>query len=116
MKLSLGKKVAGLAVAGTVLAGAGTMAWADNTGERIGGTPRRARRQAPARPKSAKAAAKASGKGLALLTSGRPRRRGGQGQGHAPQPRPGRRSPSIGARRVTWPPITSPWPVPTASR
>jgi hypothetical protein len=65
MKLSFGTKVAGLALAGTVLAGAGTMAWADNTGGAAASSGAAAS-PAPAAA-SAQAAAKASGRGLALL-------------------------------------------------
>ena len=69
MKLSFGTKVAGLALAGTVLAGAGTMAWADNTGG-AGASSGAAATSAPAATSAkatATAAAQASGRGLALL-------------------------------------------------
>lgn len=61
MKLSFGKKIAGLAVAGVVMAGAGTMAWADSNGSPAA-TPTT---KAPAA--AAKATDKAAGKGLAIL-------------------------------------------------
>jgi hypothetical protein len=59
MKLSFGKKIAGLAVVGAVLAGAGTVAWADtNSGAST----------ATAAPVAATAApAKAGRRGLAIL-------------------------------------------------
>ncbi|MDQ1393957.1 MAG: hypothetical protein QOF30_2934 [Acidimicrobiaceae bacterium] len=69
MKLSFGTKVAGLALAGTLLAGAGTMAWADNTGA-AASTSGAAGAAAPASASAkaaGKAAAKASGRGLAIL-------------------------------------------------
>jgi hypothetical protein len=62
MKLSFGTKVAGLALAGTILAGAGTMAWADNTGGAASSAP-----AASPAAASAAAAAKASGRGLGIL-------------------------------------------------
>ncbi len=73
MKLSFGTKVAGLALAGTLLAGAGTMAWADNTGAAASTSASTSGAAGAAAPASAsakaagKAAAKASGRGLAIL-------------------------------------------------
>jgi hypothetical protein len=62
MKLSFGKKIASLAVVGVVLAGAGTVAWADsNSGASTAPTSTAAPVAATAAP------AKASRRGLALL-------------------------------------------------
>ncbi len=71
MKLSLGKKVAGLAVAGAVLTGAGTVAWAQtspSTSSPASSAPAAAgKASGKAGKASGKASAQAAGKGLALL-------------------------------------------------
>jgi hypothetical protein len=65
MKLTLGKKIAGVAVAGAVLVGAGTMAWAATSSAST--APTTPASSAAASPAGTSPSAKAAGKGAKLL-------------------------------------------------